>query len=104
MTDASAVQPERPLGRDTERHVEHLVDVTAARVFTEPIAVGEHIVMTAAVLGRVGDRHQSRGAVDRGDTRRARRRARATGVRRREIVLTALAAAAAAVWCTTRRA
>jgi hypothetical protein len=103
MTDASAVQPERPLGRDTERHVEHLVDVTAARVFTEPITVGEHVVMTAAVLGRVGDRHESRGrsiaVIDAGPD----------GVHLRpvfgaaKIALVALAAAAA-VWCATRRA
>jgi len=61
MSDASAVQPERPLGRDAPRPLQGFVDETAARVFTEPTAVGADFVMTAATSGRLGDRPPSRG-------------------------------------------
>jgi hypothetical protein len=103
MSDASAVQPERPLGRAALRPLEGFVDETAARVFTEPTAVGADFVMTAATFSRVGDRPPSRGrAVAVIVTGPDRVHVRTT----LDVVKLGVAAlaAAAAVWCATRRA
>ena len=88
MSDASAVQPERPLGRDAPQPLQGFVDETAARVFTEPTAVGADFVMTAATFSRVGDRPPSR--------------VRST----LDVAKLGIAALAAgvALWCATRRA
>jgi hypothetical protein len=103
MSDASAVQPERPIGRDGLRPLEGFAGATAAHVFTEPTAVGADVVMTAATFGRVGARFPTRGrpvAVIVAGPDRVHVR---STVDVAKLGVAALAAAVA-LWCATRRA
>jgi len=102
MTDASAVEPERSIGRDAPAPLAAFVDEAAGLVFTEPRAVGERVLLTAATFVQLGDR-QPRGrralAVIAAGPDGVRVRATPQVVRIGACAL----AAAALVWSATRR-
>jgi hypothetical protein len=60
MTDAAAVQPDRPID-DAPGARDRNLDIGAARVFAEPVTVGDTVMITAAVLQRAGRFGPARG-------------------------------------------
>jgi uncharacterized spore protein YtfJ len=54
MSDVSSVEPHRSIAEGVAESLSNIVDVSAQRVYSEPVQVGERIVIPAATIESAG--------------------------------------------------